>query len=170
MEEPKKTKPKKTKSKNDTWATPIEVFNTLNSEFDFEFDVCAQHSTAKCPQYWTIDDDALSKDWTDDTVGALSLWCNPPYSKITPWVEKAIHAQSKGTKVVMLVMGATSVKWFSKALEYCSEVRYVINGRLSFVNNGVVQKGNNKPSVIFVFDPYHIKACKTKYVSRSTFY
>lgn len=82
---------------------------------------------------------------------------------------KAIDAQSRGVGVVMLVMCDPSVKWFAKALEYCSEVRFITNGRLGFVNNGVVQKGNNKGSVIFVFDPNAIGACKTKYIDRSTF-
>jgi len=154
---------------HDTWATPFEVFDQLDFEFGFDWDVCAENSTAKHADYWTIDDDSLSKDWVHDTKNAVWLWCNPPYSKIMPWVEKAIEAQAGGVGVVMLVMCDPSVKWFAKALEYCSEVRFITNGRLGFVNNGVVQKGNNKGSVIFVFDPREISACKTKYIDRSTF-
>jgi phage N-6-adenine-methyltransferase len=160
---------------NDTWATPNEVFDTLDFEFMFELDVCAEHSTAKCDLYWTVEDDALTTDWVslrgmiDRPGDDLWLWCNPPYSKIGPWVEKAIEAQLGGVGVVMLVMCDPSVKWFSRALEYCSEVRYITNGRLSFLNNGVRQTANNKGSVIFVFNPVKIGACETKYIDRSTF-
>ena len=160
---------KKTRSKNDTWATPTEVFDALDFEFNFGHDVCAEHTTAKCESYWTIEDDALSKDWAKD-CDSPSLWCNPPYSKIAPWIEKAIDAQLNGTLVVMLVMCDPSVKWFARAIEYCSQVRFITNGRLSFVDgDGVAKAGNNKGSVIFVFDPNEIKACKTKYIDRSTF-
>lgn len=154
---------------NDAWATPFEVFDQLDFEFGFKWDVCAQDETAKCDDYWTIDNDALLKDWANEVGRSGWLWCNPPYSKIMPWVEKAIVAQANGVGVVMLVMCDPSVKWFSRALEYCSEVRFITNGRLGFVNNGVVQKGNNKGSVIFVFDPREISACKTKYIDLSTF-
>ncbi|MBB66865.1 MAG: DNA methylase, partial [Rickettsiales bacterium] len=44
---------------NDLWSTPPEVFNALDMEFGFGFDVCAEHETAKCADYWTIEDDAL---------------------------------------------------------------------------------------------------------------
>ena len=70
----------------------------------------------------------------------------------------------------MLVMCDPSVKWFSEALKYCSEVRFVINGRLSFHKDGVSQGGSNKGSAIFVFDPYRVGTCYTSYVDRSTLY
>lgn len=67
---------------NDTWATPPELFNALDKEFCFGFDVCAEDETAKCSEYWTVDQDALVQDW--DIAGSASengwtsfLWCNP---------------------------------------------------------------------------------------------
>tara|TARA_R110002153_G_scaffold37547_1_gene110031 strand:- start:1837 stop:2322 length:486 start_codon:yes stop_codon:yes gene_type:complete len=159
-------------SLGDTYATPMPVFHKLNKEFKFKFDVCAEHSTAKCFKYWTIDDDSLSKNWVTDTGAKKGewLWCNPPYSKIHPWVLKAIESQIMGVGTVMLVMCDPSVKWFSVALEYASEVRYITNGRLSFERNGKPVNGNNKGSVIFVFNPYAGKGCLTRYVDRSSFY
>ncbi len=160
---------------NDLWATPPEVFNALDKEFCFGFDVCAEYETAKCADYWTIEDDALSKDWAEDAKSRIpgagliemgALWCNPPYSKITPWVEKAIEAQLKGRMTVMLVMCDPSVKWFSLAQQYASETRFITEGRLAFLKNGVPQKGNNKGSVIFVFDPHRISAGHVSFVTR----
>ena len=160
---------------NDLWATPPEVFEALDKEFCFGFDVCAEYETAKCADYWTIEDDALSKDWSKDaktylgmckTTANSSLWCNPPYSNIKPWVEKAIEAQLNGRMTVMLVMCDPSVKWFSLAQKYASETRFVTDGRLAFLKNGVPQKGNNKGSVIFVFDPHRISAGHVSFVTR----
>ena len=154
---------------NDYWATPPEIFHALDLEFNFGFDVCAEHSTAKCPEYWTIEDDALTQDWTKaGGVFGKWLWCNCPYSKITPWVEKAIEAQQAGRGTVMLVMCDPSVKWFARACEYASEIRFVTNGRLAFHKNGVRAAGNNKGSVIFVFDPHRIGAGHVSRIDRDT--
>lgn len=152
---------------NDTWATPQPIFNKLNDEFNFKFDVCAERETAKCTNYWTIEDDALSKTWELHRQENSYLWCNPPYSNIGPWVDKAIEAQAEGVGTVMLVMCDPSVKWFARALEKCSEVRFITNGRIAFLNNGVTQSGNNKGSVIFVFSPHKIGWCQTRFVDRT---
>ena len=160
---------------NDLWSTPPEVFEALDKEFCFGFDVCAEYETAKCSDYWTIEDDALSKDWAEDAKSRIpgaglieigAIWCNPPYSKITPWVEKAIEAQLNGRMTVMLVMCDPSVKWFSLAQQYASETRFITDGRLAFLKNGVPQKGNNKGSVIFVFDPHRVSAGHGSWVTR----
>lgn len=154
---------------NDYWSTPPEIFHALDQEFRFGFDVCAEHSTAKCPEYWTIEDDALTQDWTKaGGVFGQWLWCNCPYSKITPWVEKAIEAQKAGRGTVMLVMCDPSVKWFDRAWEYASEIRFITNGRLAFYKNGVRAAGNNKGSVIFVFDPHRIGAGHVSRIDRDT--
>lgn len=154
---------------NDTWATPPEIFHALDQEFSFGFDVCAEHVTAKCHEYWTIEDDALTQDWSM-AGGVFGQWlfCNPPYSDITPWVEKAIEAQQAGRGTVMLVMCDPSVKWFARAWEYASEIRFITNGRLAFYKNGVRAAGNNKGSVIFVFDPHRIGAGHVSRIERDT--
>lgn len=154
---------------NDTWATPPEIFHALDQEFRFGFDVCAEHSTAKCPEYWTIEDDALTQDWSmAGGVFGQWLWVNPPYSNIGPFAEKAIEAQKSGRGTVMLVMCDPSVKWFARAWEYASEIRFITNGRLAFYKNGVRAAGNNKGSVIFVFDPHRIGAGHVSRIDRDT--
>lgn len=160
---------------SDTWATPPELFNALDKEFCFGFDVCAEYETAKCPDYWTIEDDALSKDWNKEALAKIPgcagfalgyIWCNPPYSNISPWVDKAIEAQAAGRGVVMLCMCDPSVGWFAKAIEKASEIRFIKNGRISFLKNGVRAAGNNKGSVIFVFDPHRIGTGHVSFIDR----
>jgi len=131
----------------DLWQTPKELFNTLNKEFKFDFDVCAsdQNTLVEC-NYWTEKDNSLLRNW------GFTNWCNPPYSDITPWVEKAIAEHDMGCTIVMLVPADTSVKWFKLAYESCNEVRF-ISGRISFIN-AETQKpvnGNNKGSVLFIW-------------------
>jgi len=148
--------------KKDTYATPQSVFDYFDREFTFDFDVCAEDSTAKCFNYFTKEDDALAQDWN---MEYFTAWCNPPYSNIMPWVDKAIRDQDKGVTTVMLVMCDPSVGWFKRALEKCSEVRFIIGGRLSFEMDAEPQKGNNKGSVVFVFRPHNHNA-HTSYIDR----
>lgn len=155
---------------NDLWRTPPEVFEALDQEFNFGLDICATHESALCKSYLTPESDALTQNW-DYLAKGQWIWCNPPYSKIGPWVDKAIEAQLNGSGVVMLVMCDPSVKWFSQALDACSQCRFIINGRLAFLNDeGKPVKGNNKGSVIFVFNPHQIGARHTSYISRESLF
>ncbi len=104
--------------------TPDEFYARLDAEFHFTRDVCASHINRKHVPYWTIDDDALSQDWSG------ICWMNPPYSQSALWVKKAYEESLKGTTVVCLVPSATDTKWWH---EYApkGEVRFV-KGRLKF--------------------------------------
>ena len=50
-------------SKSDEWATPQEIFNVLNEEFDFNLDPCATAENAKCPIFYTKEDNGIVKNW-----------------------------------------------------------------------------------------------------------
>ena len=66
------------KSNTVEWATPPEVYDPLNREFGFTLDVAATPENAKCPRYYTRNDDGLAQPW--DGV----CWMNPPYGKDVP--------------------------------------------------------------------------------------
>ena len=132
----------------DLWQTPKSLFKALDNEFDFYCDVAASDKNHLCDAYFTEKDNALENCW--DWFG--SNWCNPPYSDITPWVNKAIQQHQQGKTIVMLVPADTSVKWFKLAYESCNEVRF-ISGRISFINADTQKpvNGNNKGSVLFIW-------------------
>ena len=133
----------------DCWQTPKFVFDYYNNRFNFTMDVCASHSNTLVENsYWTEADDSLNQNW------CMVSWCNPPYSNIMPWVMKAIDESKQGVKTVMLIPADTSVKWFKLAFENCTECHF-ISGRLSFINAETQRpvNGNNKGSVVFIFDP-----------------
>ena len=50
-------------SKKTEWETPQDFFDALDKEFSFTLDVCALPSNAKCRNYFTPEDDGLSRDW-----------------------------------------------------------------------------------------------------------
>ena len=132
-------------SKTVEWETPVVFFNKLNEDYGFTLDPCATSNTAKCPQYFTKDDDGLSKDW-----GGNVVFMNPPYGRvIKDWVRKAWQEGTKpDTTVVCLVPARTDTRWWH---DYCmkAEKVYFVKGRLKFGNS------NNSapfPSAVVVFN------------------
>ena len=114
-------------SSTNEWATPQALFDELDQEFHFTLDACASHENHKCDWYFTKEDDGLSKNW-----GGQVVFCNPPYSEIGKWVQKA-HESCKhdGTVVVMLIPPRTSTKYFHDYIYHRTEIRF-IKGRLHF--------------------------------------
>ena len=148
----------------DLWQTPPEVFAALNAEFKFTMDVAASADNKLLENYLSEGDDTLHAltEW-----GNVS-WCNPPYSKVLPWIYKAKCEAEAGCTVVMLLPCDTSVGWFAQALVSCSEVRFITDGRLSFVRADTKKaiNGNNKGSVLFIWRPMQIGTGHVSFVPR----
>ena len=145
----------------DLWQTPTEIFDWYNRRLHFDTDVAASADNHLTPNYLDEQDNALVCDW------GVRNWCNPPYSDITPWVNKAIEQMGKGKLTVMLIPADTSVKWFKLAYENCSEC-HLISGRIAFINSETKKpvSGNNKGSVVFVFDPKPLTRGQTVLIER----
>ena len=130
-------------SGRDDWETPPGIFEPLHAEFGFTLDVCASAESAKCADYFTLDDDALSRPW----IGVC--WMNPPYGKqIGAWMRHAWHAAQAGATVVCLVPARTDAHWWHDyAMQ--GEVRFV-RGRIRFMG---APHNAPFPSAIIVFRP-----------------
>ena len=129
-------------SKSDIWATPQEFFNSLNAEFNFTLDPCALPDNAKCSKFYTPEQNGLKQDWSNETV-----FCNPPYSDIKNWVEKAYNEAKRGAKVVMLIPARTDTRYFHDFIYGQHEIRFV-RGRLKF---GDQKNSAPFPSMVVVF-------------------
>ena len=70
----------------------------------------------------------------------------------------------------MLVPADTSVGWFSLARRACTEVRFIIDGRLSFIraDTGKPVNGNNKGSMLLIWNPLVSDFALTSFASRDT--
>ena len=130
-------------SEKETWETPQDFFDKQNALHGFTLDVCAQHHSAKCPTYYTVEDDAFVKPW--DGV----IWMNPPYGRgIIRWMKRAYEASLDGAKVVCLVPARTDTAWW---WEYAMKGQIeFIRGRLKF---GGAKTGAPFPSALVVFNP-----------------
>lgn len=113
-------------SKSDEWSTPKALFDEL-----------------MCDKYYTIHDDGLKQSWKGERV-----FCNPPYSEIAKWCEKAFYeTKQEGTIVVMLIPSRTDTRYFHDYIYNRTEIRFV-KGRLKFGD----QTGSAPfPSMVVVF-------------------
>lgn len=129
------------------WATPPEFFNRLHDEFDFLLDTCATEENAKCTTFFTVHDNGLEQEWS------ARNWCNPPYSEIKLWVQKARREQLKGNLTVMLIPARTDTAFFHDSIyqQPRTEIRF-IRGRLKF---GGSKNSAPFPSMVVIFRPYN---------------
>ena len=132
-------------SKNEVWSTPNDFFEKLNKEFNFNLDPCAIKENAKCENFYTPEDDGLTKSW-----GGHIVFCNPPYGKkIKDWVEKCYNESKKeNTTVVLLIPARTDTKYFHEYIYNKSKEIRFIKGRLKFGNS---KNSAPFPSMIVVF-------------------
>ncbi len=135
-------------SANEEWETPIKLYKELNDKFNFTLDAAANHFNYKCQNYYTKEDNALSKDWSGNVV-----FCNPPYGRnLKKWVKKFYEEGLKeNTVVVVLIPARTDTIAFH---EYCLKAKeiYFIKGRIVFTELGVEKHPAPFPSMIVVFD------------------
>ena len=115
-------------SKSNEWATPQDFYDELNAEFGFTLDPCSTIENRKCERYYTIEEDGLSKDWSQEIV-----FMNPPYGGNTGiWIKKAFEESKKGSTVVCLITAGTDRSyWHDYVLPYAAQIRFV-RGRLKF--------------------------------------
>ena len=90
--------------KNDEFYTPAFIFNALGLEYDV--DVCAPCGGVPwipAGEHYCIKDDGLAQEWHG------LVWCNPPYSNPTPWMDKFM-AHGNGLALVP----TSKARWFKR--------------------------------------------------------
>lgn len=110
----------------DEWATPQLFFDAINETGKFTLDPCATPENAKCENYYTKEQNGLLKSWHGERV-----FCNPPYSQISKWVQKA--SMESAELIVMLIPARTDTRWFHDYIYKKPNVHIdFIKGRLKF--------------------------------------
>ena len=131
------------------WETPQELFDLLHAEFGFTLDPCATPENAKCPRYFTREQDGLAQSWAGERV-----FLNPPYGSEAPlWVEKAVtECRTAGALVVCLIVPRTDTRWWHEHCAHAAEIR-LLKGRVRFRKPGNPADRPQDPSAVVVFDP-----------------
>jgi phage N-6-adenine-methyltransferase len=143
-----KWKPELFSSNSNEWATPQDLFDALNTEFNFGLDVAASSLNHKTPAYYTEQDNALAQSWRGQK-GAV--WCNPPYGRdIGNWVRKAFDSSRDGKTTVVLTFARTDTKWWHEWAMQADEIRF-IQGRVHFVRPDGTSGPAPAPSAVLVY-------------------
>lgn len=133
----------------DTWATPKYLFNWLNSIYDFHVDLCADIDNRKCRNFYGVNNNSLIQGWFRNVgVG----FCNPPYSNIKPWIEKAIMEADKGFTTVMLIPTPNGESHYNEIFLRATSITF-ITGRIAFYNPHLKKEvaGNTRGSCVVEF-------------------
>lgn len=143
-------------SKKMDYCTPQALFDRLHEIHRFTLDAAASPENAKCPTFYTEQDDGLSQSWKGHTV-----WCNPPYGRqVGLWVKKSFEeSRDAGTKVVLFIPARPDTSYYHDYIFPYAKIEW-IRGRVTFENedgtpflasNGKVEHAPF-PSAIIVFE------------------
>lgn len=126
------------------WATPQAFFDIVHAEFGFTLDAAAEPHNAKCSDFLTAAEDALTCSWRG------VVWCNPPYGRsIGHWVRKGYSEAQAGAVVVMLIPARTDTAYWHDYAMRAAEIR-LVRGRLVF-GSGEARANAPFPSALIVF-------------------
>lgn len=123
-------------SLRDLWRTPKWLFIAIQRYIgaEFDVDVACNKDNALLPNYIGVERDALKSSWGEPgTVAFL----NPPYSRISPWIDAAIREQARGVTTVMLIPQSLDTQWYERATECANETVILSGGRVAFVEPDV---------------------------------
>ena len=142
----------KREARRGEWRTPKEFWDVVDAEFHFGLDVDNNSRSARTQACISAGVDALSDDVKWVTSYTPRVWCNPPYSDMLPWVERAgREAMRRRDAVVCLLAPLSAAKWAVFASRVASETR-ILHPRLQFQPPpGITASSNSGDNVLYVF-------------------
>ena len=127
--------------------TPKFIFEALGLTFDI--DVAAPVGGVPwipAKKHYSILDDGLNSVWQG------LVWCNPPYSKITPWAHKMLEHNNG---IALLPVGKS--KWFDLLWKEAKSI-LALPSSLRFVKSDQTVAGIMTTTVLFGFGQVASKA------------
>lgn len=128
----------------DDRATTPEDFARFDARWHFTIDVAAAEHNTKCERFFDVQADGLQQPWAGERV-----WCNPPYSNIRPWIEKA-WSEAAHLVVMLLPANRTEQSWWQELVEPHRDVpdsdlrTEFLPGRMRFLARGAQRIGPNE--------------------------
>ena len=126
---------------SDDYYTPPFIFEAMKIRFDM--DVSAPPGGVPwipADRSLSIIDDGLTSDWSG------RVWCNPPYSNVTPWAKRLI-GYDNGIALVQMAKSA----WFNLVWEHASGA-LVLPPNIKFVKADGTSAPIFMPVILFSFN------------------
>lgn len=129
----------------DCYGTPDYLVLAAMSDDHVKFtvDAAASEKNSKGARWWDKEKNGLAQDWAVENV-----WCNPPFSDIAPWVEKAKTANI----AALLLPVRTDRAWFAECAKWATFIDFY-RGRIQFepAHPGIKQTQNFEYSMLVWF-------------------
>ena len=142
----------------DKWRTPPEFFQAMDTRFRFDLDAACDSDNQLAPRGLCRDlgHDALIEPWD-----ARAVWCNPPYSRVEPWVAKAAtEVRLRGCIAVLLIPADPSTGWWSRWVAARATRVEFVSQRIRFLDpSGDDWRtkrgggGQTTPSAVVIYTP-----------------
>ncbi len=129
--------------------TPASLYHALDAEFHFKLDAACTSANKLAPEGLCRDlgRSGLLEAWSPGPV-----WCNPPYSDLPAWTQRALLYESE--TVVLCLPADPSTEWWHRLAERASEIRFMA-GRVWFRNPDGEEVGRSffRGTAIVVLSP-----------------
>jgi site-specific DNA-methyltransferase (adenine-specific) len=138
------------------WRTPPEFWEELDEEFHFQLDAAASEHNHLTEKYLSSAEDALADGtrWIIPEENVLRVYCNPGFSDMGLWLEKAEFEVAQSPSAIVCVLGlcAPSTGWWEDALNRVSEIR-LLAPRVQFEppDPRIPRSSNARENALFVF-------------------
>jgi site-specific DNA-methyltransferase (adenine-specific) len=127
--------------RGNAWETPAAIVDDVRDAFGGRIDLdpaTEPHNPVGAARFYTAAEDGLMQAW-----GPVNVYLNPPYSKVEPWIAKAIAESAAGARIYMLLPVRTDAAYHQRLLHDATDVLFV-RGRLAFVHADL--RGRPKPA------------------------
>ncbi len=131
-------------NKQDTWLTPPELIKELG---EFDLDPCCPpvmpwETATVMYHYESEEDNGLRLPWEG------RVWCNPPFSEITPWAEEMfVH----GDGIMLVPAKSPETKWGQNVLK-TGDAFLFLAGRIAFCYpDGTQSTGKWSPHMLVAY-------------------
>ncbi|WP_349533975.1 DNA N-6-adenine-methyltransferase [Leuconostoc citreum] len=134
-------------SKKMDWETPQLFFEELNKKYKFDLDACASDDNHKVDNYFTEEDNALTKLWNGN------VFVNPPYGReLYSFVEKSYseHSRDNNRFIVLLIPDRTDTKYWHEFIQGKAAIKF-LKGRLKFEISGIASDAAPFPSALIIY-------------------
>jgi phage N-6-adenine-methyltransferase len=116
------------------YATPMELMAAVVRDFgDVYLDLAASQQNTKCMEFFSEEDNSLLQPWADlKSTSREFMWLNPPFKRVTPWMEKCRIEAAKGARILTLTKASAGANWFREILLPNAAV-FILQSRVQFI-------------------------------------
>ena len=131
----------------DEFETPIWLYTQLCIKYNIypELDVSATILNKKCPNFFSLSNNALEQEWTK------TAWMNHPHSLHEPFAAKAYQQWKKYNITIMAIFPANCCRteYWHRYIEGHAEY-HAIRGSIRFLYNGRPSKDSSRNAYLCV--------------------